>query len=136
VPEAPENVKAVPSSENAAYIGWLPPRRPNGLVTKYTVYLRVSDQGREMKIVKYTVEADQLHYEVPGLFSSKMYEAWVTATTRVGQGAGTPVVRLTPATSSNGLYNAHSGITFVLSLQLRVKFLNFLRFLCYFMNFN
>lgn len=112
VPEAPEKVKAVPSSENAAFIGWLPPHRPNGLVTKYTVYLRILDQGREMKIVKSTVAAHQLHHEVSGLFSSKMYEAWVTAATRVGQGAGTPVVRLSPATSSSGLYYSHSGITF------------------------
>jgi hypothetical protein len=120
VPEAPEKVKAVPSSENAAFIGWLPPRRPNGLVTKYMVHLRVLDQGREMKIVKNMVAAHQLHHEVSGLFSSKMYEAWVTAATRVGQGAGTPVVRLSPATSSNGLCYSHSVITFGLSLQSRV----------------
>jgi Fibronectin type III domain. len=120
VPEAPEKVKAVSSSESAAFIGWLPPRRPNGMITKYTVHLRVLDQGREMKIVKDTVAAHQLHYEVSGLFSSKMYEAWVTAATRVGQGAGTPVVRLSPATSSSGLYNSHSGISFGLSLQPRI----------------
>jgi hypothetical protein len=112
VPEAPEKVKAVPSSENAAFIGWLPPRRPNGMVTKYTVYLRVLEQGRELKVVKTTVAAHQLYYEVSGLFSSKMYEAWVTAATRVGQGAGTSVVRLSPATSTSGLFNSHSGITF------------------------
>ncbi|KDR18099.1 Down syndrome cell adhesion molecule-like protein CG42256, partial [Zootermopsis nevadensis] len=100
VPDAPEKVKAVSSSENAAYIGWLPPRHPNGMITKYTVYLRVLEQGKELKIVKTTVAAHQLHYEVSGLLTSKMYEAWVTATTRVGQGAGTPVVHLSPATSA------------------------------------
>jgi hypothetical protein len=105
-------VKAVPSSENAAFIGWLPPRHPNGMVTKYTVYLRVLEQGRELKIEKTTVAAHQFHYEVPGLLTSKMYEAWVTATTRVGQGAGTPVVRLSPATSSGGLFHSHYAVTY------------------------
>jgi hypothetical protein len=105
VPEAPEKVKAVPSSENAAFIGWLPPHHPNGIVTKYTVHLRILEQGRELKTVKTTVAAHQLHYEVSGLFASKMYEAWVTAATRVGQGAGTSVIRLSPAPSSSGMFH-------------------------------
>lgn len=118
MPEAPEKVKAVPSSENAAFIGWLPPRHPNGIVTKYTVHLRILEKGRELKTVKTTVAAHQLHYEVSGLFTSKMYEAWVTATTRVGQGAGTPVVRLSPAPSASGLFHSHYKIYFLLlSLQ-------------------
>ncbi|XP_069692741.1 cell adhesion molecule Dscam2-like [Periplaneta americana] len=99
VPEAPEKVKAVPSSENSAFIGWLPPRRPNGIVTKYTIYLRVLEQGRELKIVKATVSAEKLYYEVSSLVASRIYESWVTATTRVGQGASTPIVRLAPASS-------------------------------------
>ncbi|XP_033606866.1 Down syndrome cell adhesion molecule-like protein Dscam2 isoform X4 [Cryptotermes secundus] len=101
VPEAPEKVKAVPSSENAAFVGWLPPHHPNGIVTKYTVHLRILEQGRELKTVKNPVAAHQLYYEVSGLFASKMYEAWVTAATRVGQGAGTSVIRLSPAPSSS-----------------------------------
>ncbi|PSN46727.1 Down syndrome cell adhesion molecule-like protein Dscam2, partial [Blattella germanica] len=103
VPEAPERVKAVPCSENAAFIGWLPPKRPNGIVTKYTVHLRVLEKDREVKIVKATVAAHQLYYEVTGLTHARMYEAWVTATTRVGQGAGTPIVRLSPAALSGAV---------------------------------
>jgi hypothetical protein len=82
------------------------------MVTKYIVYLRVLEQGRELKTVKTTVAAHQLHYEVSGLLTSKMYEAWVTATTRVGEGAGTPVVHLSPTTSNAGLFLSHNVFTF------------------------
>lgn len=115
-------MKAVSSSENAAYIGWLPPRHPNGMITKYTVYLRVLEQGKELKIVKTTVAAHQLHYEVSGLLTSKMYEAWVTATTRVGQGAGTPVVHLSPATSAGGLFHSNHHLNISL-LEVEFSFM-------------
>lgn len=52
VPDAPERVKSLVYGESSAIISWLPPRRPNGVITKYTVYIRILDKGQELKIVK------------------------------------------------------------------------------------
>lgn len=94
VPDAPERVKAVTSNEDAVVISWLPPRRPNGILTKYTVYIRVLDQGQEVKITKSSLPAQNLHHEATGLKLRESYEAWVTASTKVGQGPSTPVIKL------------------------------------------
>ncbi|XP_068082151.1 cell adhesion molecule Dscam2 [Anabrus simplex] len=101
VPEAPEKVKAVVSSEDAVVISWLPPRRPNGILTKYTVYIRVLENGQERKIIKGTLPSQQLHYDAVGLKKRESYEAWVTASTKVGQGLSTPVIQLTPNPSES-----------------------------------
>ncbi|KAL0115399.1 hypothetical protein PUN28_010725 [Cardiocondyla obscurior] len=99
VPDAPERVKAVVSGENAVVISWLPPRRPNGLLIQYTVYIRVLEQGKEVKITKNILPALNLHHEVTGLKPHETYEAWVTASTKVGQGSSTPVIKLQPSTT-------------------------------------
>lgn len=90
-------MKAVISGENAVVISWLPPRRPNGLLIQYTVYIRVLDQGQEVKITKSVLPAQNLHHEATGLKLHETYEAWVTASTKVGQGSSTPVIKLQPS---------------------------------------
>ncbi|XP_039305816.1 Down syndrome cell adhesion molecule-like protein Dscam2 isoform X4 [Solenopsis invicta] len=97
VPDAPERVKAVISGENAVVISWLPPRRPNGMLIQYTVYIRVLEQGQEVKITKSILPAQNLHHEATGLKLHETYEAWVTASTKVGQGSSTPVIKLQPS---------------------------------------
>lgn len=52
VPGTPERVKSVVYGESSAILSWLPPLRPNGIITKYTVYIRILDKGQEVKIVK------------------------------------------------------------------------------------
>lgn len=54
VPDAPEKIKAIVSGEETVIISWLPPRRPNGVLSKYTVFIRVLDKGQEVKIIKVT----------------------------------------------------------------------------------
>ncbi|XP_072746743.1 cell adhesion molecule Dscam2 isoform X4 [Anoplolepis gracilipes] len=98
VPDAPERVKWVVSGENAVVISWLPPRRPNGLLIQYTVYIRMLEQGQD-KIIKNTLPAQNLHHEATGLKLHESYEAWVTASTKVGQGSSTPVVKFQPSTT-------------------------------------
>lgn len=104
VPDAPERVKAVISGENAVVISWLPPRRPNGLLIQYTVYIRVLEQGQEVKITKSILPAQNLYHEATGLKSHETYEAWVTASTKVGQGSSTPVIKLQPSTAGKMLF--------------------------------
>lgn len=92
-------MKAVISGENAVVISWLPPRRPNGLLVQYTVYIRVLDQGQEVKVTKSILPAQNLHHEATGLKPHETYEAWVTASTKVGQGSSTPVIKLQPSST-------------------------------------
>jgi len=99
VPDAPERVKAVVSGENAVVISWLPPRRPNGVLIQYIVYIRVLSQGQEVKITQSVLPAQKLHHEATGLKAHESYEAWVTASTKVGQGSSTPVIKLQPSST-------------------------------------
>lgn len=99
VPDAPERVKTVVNSESSAIISWLPPKHPNGVVTKYHVYIRILDKGQELKILKETLPAYNTHFEVKDLTSRETYEAWVTASTQTGQGPSTPVIKLSPSNS-------------------------------------
>lgn len=92
-------MKAVISGENTVVISWLPPRRPNGLLTHYTVYVRALNQGKEVKIGHNAVPAQKLHYEAVDLKPHESYEAWVTASTKIGHGSSTPVIKLQPSTT-------------------------------------
>lgn len=98
-PDAPDRIKAITKSESVVIISWLPPRRPNGVVTKYTVYVRVLDKGQEVKILKDVLLAQNRYYEATDLKSHETYEAWVTASTRIGQGPSTSVIKLVPSAS-------------------------------------
>lgn len=99
VPDAPERIKAIVSGESRVIICWQPPRRPNGIVTKYTVYIRILEKGQEVKILKETILSQKLYYEVNDLSTRESYEAWATASTRIGQGESTPVIKLLPSNS-------------------------------------
>lgn len=97
VPDPPERIKSVVNSETSVIISWLPPRRANGIVTRYTVYIRILDKGQELKIIKDNVLAQKHHFEVRDLNARETYETWVTASTRIGQGQSTPVIKLMPS---------------------------------------
>lgn len=118
VPDPPERIKSVVNSESSVIISWLPPRRPNGIVTKYTVYIRILDKGQEVKIIKDNVMAQKHHFEVKDLTIRETYEAWVTSSTRVGQGQSTPVIKLTP---SNTVPAAIISFGQILSVAWRVE---------------
>lgn len=99
VPGIPERVKSIPTVDDTVIISWLPPKRPNGVITKYTVYIRELDHGQEVKIIKDFLPAQSLYYEANGLKLRESYEAWVTASTKVGEGSSTPVIKLQPSST-------------------------------------
>lgn len=39
------------------------------------------------------------HYEAKDLSTRETYEAWITASTRIGEGQSTPVIKLTPSST-------------------------------------
>ncbi|CAL4148387.1 unnamed protein product, partial [Meganyctiphanes norvegica] len=41
VPDSPTSVKALVTSAESILLSWLPPDRPNGIITQYTVYYKV-----------------------------------------------------------------------------------------------
>lgn len=97
-PDAPEKIKAVVTGENSVIISWLPPRRPNGVLTLYTIFTRILNKGQEIKVDKNTLPAHNHHYEAKNLNPRETYEAWVTASTKLGSGPSTTVVKLFPST--------------------------------------
>lgn len=120
------------SNEDAVVISWLPPRRPNGILTKYTVHIRVLDQGQEVKTIKSSLPAQNLHHEATGLKQRESYEAWVTASTKIGQGPRTPVIKLqlsnTGKSSSLGQTFLGERKTFSSPLPLLFLFLPYPRY--------
>lgn len=52
---------------------------------------------QEIKIIKTTIPAHNHYYEVKNLKSHESYEAWITASTKLGSGPSTPVVKLLPS---------------------------------------
>lgn len=99
-PDAPELIKAVVKSESSVIISWLPPRRSNGIITKYTIYIRILDKGQEIRILKDTLTSQFHYYEAKNLNNRETYEAWVTASTPIGEGPSTSVVKLTPSSAA------------------------------------
>ncbi|XP_068159140.1 cell adhesion molecule Dscam2-like, partial [Drosophila tropicalis] len=99
VPDAPKRVKSVVSTASSVIVSWLPPSYPNGLITKYTIFIRILEKEQELQILKEVLSARTLYFEAKDLNLKKSYEAWVTASTKVGQGPSTPVIKLIPSSS-------------------------------------
>jgi hypothetical protein len=96
-PDAPEKIKAIVTGESSVIISWLPPRRPNGVLSLYTIFIRILDKGQELKILKPTLPPHTHHYEAKNLNLRETYEAWITASTKLGSGPSTSVVKLYPS---------------------------------------
>ncbi|XP_021939407.1 Down syndrome cell adhesion molecule-like protein Dscam2 isoform X3 [Zootermopsis nevadensis] len=96
VPDAPGGIKVLLETPDTALLTWLPPSNPNGVVVQYNVYVRVLEGTVQLdtRTIPY-YSTSQLQYQLPGLKRRQIYEFWVTASTRVGEGTSTPVARLT-----------------------------------------
>ncbi|GAB6024302.1 hypothetical protein CHUAL_008994 [Chamberlinius hualienensis] len=95
VPGPPSAIKALVMSSDAILLSWRPPSSPNGLITKYTAYIRSSAKGNQ-KGVSHTVPPTQLYYECRGLEEELHYDLWITASTSVGEGEATDVINQSP----------------------------------------
>lgn len=108
VPGAPSEVKAVISSPDSAIITWKDPINKNGLITKYTLNWRELNKNRTKTAVtvpksrtnifstRYRVPESHPQYKLTGLVHNVIYEAWVSASTRVGEGPSTGIVTFEP----------------------------------------
>lgn len=91
-PEAPTAVKALVMSSEAILVSWKPPSQPNGLITKYKVYVKSSAE-KENK--EFEIPANQMSYEASGL-AQNPYEFWVSAITQIGEGQVSERITATP----------------------------------------
>ncbi|XP_052861471.1 cell adhesion molecule Dscam2 isoform X1 [Anopheles cruzii] len=91
-PEAPADIKIAISSPSSLYISWLPPKDPNGIITKYNLYMRAVNGREELNNDKRNLQAHQQHFEAKQLQSHTEYQFWVSASTRVGEGKSSRVV--------------------------------------------
>ncbi|XP_055378995.1 cell adhesion molecule Dscam2 isoform X4 [Condylostylus longicornis] len=90
-PEAPADIKVVVSSPQSLFISWLPPKEPNGVITKYNLYTRVVNGREELNHEKRNLPSQQLSYEAKNLQAHIEYQFWVSASTRVGEGKSSRV---------------------------------------------
>uniref|UniRef100_T1IUI6 Down syndrome cell adhesion molecule-like protein Dscam2 n=1 Tax=Strigamia maritima TaxID=126957 RepID=T1IUI6_STRMM len=121
VPDAPAQIKAALTSQESILVVWKAPLRPNGIITKYTLYMRTLHETKEWmereraidrcnrincfscpytkETTKHTVLAGQgLNYEATNLKLGRRFDFWVTASTTVGEGQSTRVVSQTTGT--------------------------------------
>ncbi|XP_070503177.1 cell adhesion molecule Dscam1 isoform X23 [Chironomus tepperi] len=92
-PEAPTAVKALIMSSDAILVSWRPPAFPNGIITKYKVYVKNSAE-KENK--EFEIPANQMSYEAAGLTVDQQYEFWVSAITQIGEGQVSERISSTP----------------------------------------
>lgn len=105
VPGPPSRVQAIPVSRQTIRVLWDPPLEPNGIITTYILYysktatsdslLTNSDKMMEARISRNTTSK-----YLPGLESDTEYYFWVKASTSIGVGNASAVVRQTTKDTS------------------------------------
>ncbi|XP_068224097.1 cell adhesion molecule Dscam1 isoform X19 [Palaemon carinicauda] len=93
IPEAPTSVKALVMSAESILVSWLPPERPNGIITQYTVYYKEHGQS-DSEAIQQKLLPSQLNFEASNLKKRDNYVFWVTASTTVGEGEMSQAVHL------------------------------------------
>jgi len=88
VPNQPRISRILSRSDTSMYLGWEPPKQPNGVLIGYRIY--VSTNGAQLFMFNVTVD-NRLHYYVTGLEPFTGYDLQVSALTSVGEGARSDV---------------------------------------------
>ncbi|KAK8745264.1 hypothetical protein OTU49_000095, partial [Cherax quadricarinatus] len=102
VPGAPAAIHALATGRDSVMVSWLPPPRPNGILTHYTLYYRPLNAPQATRSMVVAADAGaspwmEVSREVGLLDSHVHYEYWVTASTRVGEGAASTIISKTPS---------------------------------------
>uniref|UniRef100_T1JCP4 Down syndrome cell adhesion molecule-like protein Dscam2 n=1 Tax=Strigamia maritima TaxID=126957 RepID=T1JCP4_STRMM len=96
VPGAPGNIKALVTTSTSILVSWTKPRHANGIITKFTLYMRSVDTKKQHTTKFPSMDPDQYSHEVRELSENLRYEFWITASTIVGEGESTRVVSQKP----------------------------------------
>ncbi|XP_073960738.1 cell adhesion molecule Dscam1-like [Choristoneura fumiferana] len=95
VPGPPADIKVLVLSGSSLLVSWKKPDHPNGELLYYTVYVKPTSSNGPPQT--YRIEDLRTSAEVKDLVTGRSYEAWVTASTRAGEGAATRRVSHTPS---------------------------------------
>ncbi|PSN39680.1 Down syndrome cell adhesion molecule-like protein Dscam2 [Blattella germanica] len=85
LPSEPSAIKAVVMDKETILLSWKSPRFPNGIITKYKVYMHPLDDT-ELDEDNFEVPSQETYYTITHLIVNHRYEFWVTAYTIIGQG--------------------------------------------------
>uniref|UniRef100_A0A8D8VA62 Down syndrome cell adhesion molecule-like protein Dscam2 n=3 Tax=Cacopsylla melanoneura TaxID=428564 RepID=A0A8D8VA62_9HEMI len=85
VPEAPAGIKVHSNAPLSLMLSWRPPLRSNGVITSYTVY------SKSLQVKR--LPPTHTHTQLSDLRKGETQEFWVTASTGVGEGPSTDVVK-------------------------------------------
>ncbi|XP_059473435.1 cell adhesion molecule Dscam2-like isoform X2 [Neocloeon triangulifer] len=97
VPGPPEQIKAVSMTSESILVTWSRPARPNGIITRYHVYINAVQQSGPKEVIKEVVFGDRdPTFEARRLKEFTTYEFWITASTRVGEGQPSAKVTQSP----------------------------------------
>ncbi|XP_055866242.1 cell adhesion molecule DSCAM-like isoform X4 [Biomphalaria glabrata] len=91
VPDAPANIKALATNDTAIMISWTPPARPNGIITKYTLYFN-NQSSPEVEDVVYELAPNVTNYMMAGLLRGLDYAFRASASTAMGEGRTTKYI--------------------------------------------
>ncbi|XP_046989035.1 Down syndrome cell adhesion molecule-like protein 1 homolog [Schistocerca americana] len=86
VPDEPADIKALVMDSETILLSWRPPKYPNGILTKYKVYIKSLD-GFGLTRDEFDVTAGQTEFRVSHLSAQHRYLLWVSAATAAGEGA-------------------------------------------------
>ena len=87
LPTEPIRLKIVQNVGLTSTLVWLEPKRPNGIIRNYHVYIRTHEKGTEIKTVKKIVSPQNFKYYFTDLVPGETtYEACVSAENSIGEG--------------------------------------------------
>ncbi|XP_068623974.1 cell adhesion molecule Dscam1-like [Battus philenor] len=96
VPDPPADVKALVLSPTSLLVSWKRPDHPNGELLYYTVYVKPTSSNGPPQTHRVEAEGRTVA-ELKELTTGRTYEAWLTASTRAGEGASSRRVSHTPS---------------------------------------
>ncbi|CAG5122899.1 unnamed protein product, partial [Candidula unifasciata] len=91
VPDAPANIKALATNDSAIMVSWTPPTRPNGVLTKYSLYFN-NQSSPEVEDVVIDLPPNVTHYIMGGLSRGGEYAFRASASTVMGEGRTTKYI--------------------------------------------
>ncbi|XP_046582612.1 Down syndrome cell adhesion molecule homolog [Haliotis rubra] len=94
-PESPANIKALAVNSTSILVSWQPPEHPNGVIVRYTLYIRNGTIEGETE-ERVHLPSTTLHYMVWGLEPGKEYGFRVSAKTMMGDGERTGLAVAAP----------------------------------------
>ena len=84
-PETPPVITSIDnSSPYSVVVHWSPPLTPNGVITRYNLYIGYDSQSGEIEV--FNTDGQSTFYNISNLLPYQQISIEVTASTRIGEG--------------------------------------------------